>query len=298
MNLLVLGPQGAGKGTQAKRIATDYAIPHISTGDMFRAAIAAQTELGQKVEPILASGALVPDDVTIAIIRERLGEEDAEARLRARRLPAQRGAGRRARRDARRDRAAARRGPLLRPPGRRRDGADAQARGGRGPPRRHARGDRQAPRDLPRRDRADRRALPPPGHAGSVARRAHDQRGLRRGPGGAERLEERVSEEGRDHSQVAGRDRAHGGRRRGHRRDARRRRGEARARHLDDRARPDRGRAHPLARRRPDVQGLQGLPGRDVHLAERHDRARHPGRRTRPERATSSRSTSASPRMG
>ena len=77
MNLLVLGPQGAGKGTQAKRIATDYAIPHISTGDMFRAAIAARTELGQKVEPILASGALVPDDVTIAIIRERLGEEDA-----------------------------------------------------------------------------------------------------------------------------------------------------------------------------------------------------------------------------
>ena len=77
MNLLVLGPQGAGKGTQAKRIATDYAIPHVSTGDMFRAAIAARTELGQKVEPILASGALVPDDVTIAIIGERLGEEDA-----------------------------------------------------------------------------------------------------------------------------------------------------------------------------------------------------------------------------
>jgi adenylate kinase len=77
LNLLVLGPQGAGKGTQAKRIAVDYAIPHISTGDMFRAAIAAQTELGQTVEPILASGALVPDDVTIAIIRERLGAEDA-----------------------------------------------------------------------------------------------------------------------------------------------------------------------------------------------------------------------------
>ncbi len=77
MNLLVLGPQGAGKGTQAKRIATDYAIPHISTGDMFRAAIAAKTELGLEVEPILASGALVPDDVTIALIRERLGEADA-----------------------------------------------------------------------------------------------------------------------------------------------------------------------------------------------------------------------------
>jgi adenylate kinase len=77
MNLLVLGPQGAGKGTQAKRIAVDYAVPHISTGDMFRAAIAAGTELGKKVEPLLASGTLVPDDVTVALIRERLGEPDA-----------------------------------------------------------------------------------------------------------------------------------------------------------------------------------------------------------------------------
>jgi len=77
LNLLVLGPQGAGKGTQAKRIAVDYAIPHISTGDMFRGAIAAGTELGKQVEPILASGALVPDEVTVALIRERLGYEDA-----------------------------------------------------------------------------------------------------------------------------------------------------------------------------------------------------------------------------
>ncbi len=78
MDLLVLGPQGSGKGTQAKRIATDYAIPHISTGDMFRAAIAAGTELGREVEPILASGALVPDPTTIALIRERLREADAQ----------------------------------------------------------------------------------------------------------------------------------------------------------------------------------------------------------------------------
>jgi len=77
MNLLVLGPQGAGKGTQAARIAAEYAIPHISTGQMFRDAIAARSELGKKVEPILAAGRLVPDDVTIALIRERLGEEDA-----------------------------------------------------------------------------------------------------------------------------------------------------------------------------------------------------------------------------
>jgi adenylate kinase len=79
VDLLVLGPQGAGKGTQAKRIAAEYELPHVSTGDMFRAAIAAQTELGKRVQPILASGALVPDDVTVALIRERLGEPDAAA---------------------------------------------------------------------------------------------------------------------------------------------------------------------------------------------------------------------------
>ena len=77
MNLLVLGPQGAGKGTQAKRISSEYGIPHISTGDMFRAAIAAGTDLGKRVEPLLASGTLVPDDVTIALIRERLSGDDA-----------------------------------------------------------------------------------------------------------------------------------------------------------------------------------------------------------------------------
>ena len=73
----MLGPQGAGKGTQAKRIAEEYEIPHISTGDMFRAAIAAGSELGTQVEPILASGKLVPDAITIALIRERLLQDDA-----------------------------------------------------------------------------------------------------------------------------------------------------------------------------------------------------------------------------
>jgi len=77
LNLLVLGPQGAGKGTQAKRIAAEYEIPHVSTGDMFRAAIAAGSELGKQVEPILASGKLVPDEITIALIRERLAQPDA-----------------------------------------------------------------------------------------------------------------------------------------------------------------------------------------------------------------------------
>ncbi|MGZ4339698.1 MAG: adenylate kinase [Gaiellaceae bacterium] len=78
MNLLVLGPQGAGKGTQAKHIAEEYGIPHISTGDMFRAAIAAQTELGKQVKPLLDSGTLVPDEITVALIQERLAEADAD----------------------------------------------------------------------------------------------------------------------------------------------------------------------------------------------------------------------------
>jgi len=77
VNLLVLGPQGAGKGTQAARISAEHDIPHISTGDMFRAAIAAGTPLGRQVKPILESGQLVPDEVTISLIRERLAEPDA-----------------------------------------------------------------------------------------------------------------------------------------------------------------------------------------------------------------------------
>jgi adenylate kinase len=78
VNVLMLGPQGAGKGTQAKKIAEAYDVPHIATGDMFRAAIDAGSELGLKVEPLLKSGQLVPDDVTIALIRDRLAEEDAQ----------------------------------------------------------------------------------------------------------------------------------------------------------------------------------------------------------------------------
>ena len=77
MNLLVLGPQGSGKGTQAKRIAADYGVPHVSTGDIFRAAIAAGSELGRRVEPILAAGELVPDELTVELIEARLHEEDA-----------------------------------------------------------------------------------------------------------------------------------------------------------------------------------------------------------------------------
>ena len=78
MNVLLLGPQGSGKGTQAQKISDAYGVPHIATGDMFRAAITAGTELGRRVEPLLAAGELVPDDITIALIRERLGEDDAQ----------------------------------------------------------------------------------------------------------------------------------------------------------------------------------------------------------------------------
>jgi adenylate kinase len=75
--VLLLGPQGSGKGTQAKRIAAEYGLPHIATGDMFRAAMDAGTPLGLRIKPIYDAGQLVPDDLTIGLIRERLAQEDA-----------------------------------------------------------------------------------------------------------------------------------------------------------------------------------------------------------------------------
>jgi adenylate kinase len=76
-DILLLGPQGAGKGTQGRLIAAEYGIPHVATGDMLRAAIYADTELGRKVKPIYDAGQLVPDDLMIALIRERLAAVDA-----------------------------------------------------------------------------------------------------------------------------------------------------------------------------------------------------------------------------
>jgi adenylate kinase len=75
---LLLGPQGAGKGTQAKRISAEYGIPHIATGDMLRSAIAAGTELGKQVEPVVNAGELVSDELMIELIRERLAQPDTE----------------------------------------------------------------------------------------------------------------------------------------------------------------------------------------------------------------------------
>ncbi len=72
----MLGPQGSGKGTQAKRIKATYGIPHIATGDMYREAIARETPLGKQVAPLLASGQLVPDEITIPLIRDRLDRGD------------------------------------------------------------------------------------------------------------------------------------------------------------------------------------------------------------------------------
>src|SRR4051812_26455437 len=77
LDILLLGPQGSGKGTQAKRIAADYALPHIATGDMLRSAIAAHTPFGVQVQPIVEAGELVPNELMVELIRERLLMEDA-----------------------------------------------------------------------------------------------------------------------------------------------------------------------------------------------------------------------------
>ncbi|HSY47656.1 MAG TPA: adenylate kinase [Thermoanaerobaculia bacterium] len=77
MKLIFIGPPGSGKGTQAKRLAAEHGVPHISTGDMLREAIADGTELGRKAAPIMASGALVSDDLMLGIIDERLAKPDA-----------------------------------------------------------------------------------------------------------------------------------------------------------------------------------------------------------------------------
>ncbi len=76
MRLIILGPPGAGKGTQASRIAEHFGIPAISTGDIFRANIKNETELGQQVKAILAAGGYVSDEITNAIVEDRLGQDD------------------------------------------------------------------------------------------------------------------------------------------------------------------------------------------------------------------------------
>ncbi len=78
MNFIFLGPPGAGKGSLAVKAAAEYGIPHISTGDIFRAAIKNETPLGLKVKAIIDAGSLVSDEITCALVKERLEEPDAK----------------------------------------------------------------------------------------------------------------------------------------------------------------------------------------------------------------------------
>jgi adenylate kinase len=78
MNLLLLGPQGSGKGTQAKLVAEAYDLPHVGTGEMLREAIARADTLGRRVQPIVDAGQLVPDELMVELIRERLGRPDTD----------------------------------------------------------------------------------------------------------------------------------------------------------------------------------------------------------------------------
>lgn len=76
--LIFLGPPGAGKGTQAKKLSESCEVPHISTGDILRAAVKAKSELGQKAEGYMSAGELVPDDLILDLIRERLTQDDTD----------------------------------------------------------------------------------------------------------------------------------------------------------------------------------------------------------------------------
>lgn len=76
--VILIGPPGAGKGTQAKMVAEQYSIAHISTGDMFRAAVAEGTPVGKQVKEVLDRGELVSDDLVIAVIKERISNEDCQ----------------------------------------------------------------------------------------------------------------------------------------------------------------------------------------------------------------------------
>src|SRR5881397_1987474 len=79
LNFFLLGPQGAGKGTQAKRISAEYGIPHVASGEILRAEMDAGTELGRRVKDVYDRGDLVSDDLMIELIRTRLGQPDTEA---------------------------------------------------------------------------------------------------------------------------------------------------------------------------------------------------------------------------
>ncbi|MFB9269496.1 adenylate kinase [Bradyrhizobium erythrophlei] len=77
MRIVLVGPPGAGKGTQARRLVEEYGVPHLSTGDMLRAAVEAETGIGRKVKETMANGGLVPDQLVIAAVIERISQADA-----------------------------------------------------------------------------------------------------------------------------------------------------------------------------------------------------------------------------
>ena len=78
MNIVLLGAPGAGKGTQAQKLVAEYGVAHISTGDLLRAAVKAQSELGKQAKSYMDSGSLVPDELVIALVKERLESDDAQ----------------------------------------------------------------------------------------------------------------------------------------------------------------------------------------------------------------------------
>ena len=185
LNLILLGPPGSGKGTQGERLQEDLQLPYYATGDILRAAVREGTEIGTQAKEYMDRGDLVPDDVIVGVIAERIDRAGGRGRLHPRRLPAHRAAGRGARREARRarprglggdpDRGPRRggRAPARRPPDlperahlpRRvrpaREGGRLRRlrRAARGPRRRQARGDPQPARPVPREDRAADRLL-------------------------------------------------------------------------------------------------------------------------------------------
>ena len=102
VRLVVLGKQGAGKGTQCVRLSHHYVVPHVSTGDMLRSEVKSRSPLGQRAHSLMEQGELIPDEMVMEMVGGRLSERDTtRARLRARRLPAHHGAGGVAREDRR-----------------------------------------------------------------------------------------------------------------------------------------------------------------------------------------------------
>ena len=285
MRILILGPQGSGKGTQAKRIAAEYDAPHVATGDILRAAVANGSELGHQVRPILERGDLVPDDLMVGLIRERLADEDAFVLDGFPRTVAQAEA-----LDA-----------MLDEIGKPLDAVILLRVS-----------DEVATERLEARARAEGRADDSPEAIRNRLRLYHELTeqvvdryqlaGIEVIVDGEQTMDEvfadiqdalRAWPRVDDHPQELSRDREDGRGGRARRRDDRaRRRAPAPGRH-DRGARRRCRRVHPRARRHPDVGGLQGLPEGDLHLRRTTSSSTASRTTSRSATATWSRSTSA-----